>query len=260
MIKLLRKRNVAGISLLKDKVYLTQPDVKVMNSGMEYEVIGQPTPFTAVADIIALHEEGAGSRREPVPDGSGFTMPYGCSPHFGSVGKYFTASHCIPRDSNTVDLIDRDLKKVSTANVIKKHKWKKFGFFCFLFSVLTKKIQCINEDWAVLDAGNEGDKPIGVLSGGTVPPGYTFIAPLVENPEKYVGSKVTGIAFDYDARDYHVCICDIFDYGIVKYTIDNKPYLVKVWYARGYSKPGFSGTNAFPAVSPPSRTQDLRCS
>lgn len=251
MIKLLRKHNVVGISLLKDKVYLTQPDVKVMNSGMEYEVIGQPTPFIAVADIIALHEalheEGAGSRREL--GGSGFTMPYGCSPHFGSVGKYYTANHCIPRDSNTVDLIDRDLKKVGTANVIKKHKWKKFGFFCFLLSVLTKKMQCINEDWAVLDAGNDGDKPIGVLSGGTVPPGYTFIAPLVENPEKYVGSKVTGIAFDYDARDYHICICDIFDYGVVKYVIGSEWYFVRVWYAKGFSKPGFSGTNIYPLIS-----------
>lgn len=246
-LKLLKKEGIVGISFIKDKVYLSYPIT--IHGVSEYEVIGQPTLFTAAADIIALHEEGAGSRREPVPGGSGFTMPSGCSPHFGSGGKYYTANHCIPRDSNTVDLINRDLKKVGTANVIKKHKWKKFGFFCFLLSVLTQKIQCINEDWAVIDDGNSGDKPIGVLSGGTVPPGYTFIAPLVENPEKYVGSKVTGIAFDYDARDYRICICDIFDYGVVKYVIGSEWYFVRVWYAKGFSKPGFSGTNIYPLIS-----------
>jgi len=38
---------------------------------------------------------------------------------------------------------------------------------------------------------------------------------------------------------------------VVKYEIEGKIYPVYAWYARGYSKPGFSGANAFPAGACP---------
>lgn len=236
MIRLLRRPNVVGISLVRDKVYLTQPDVKIMSSGVEYEVIGTPVLTPAVSDIIDVSDKA--SQLPP-----SYIMPAGCSPNFGKDGGYYTANHCVSGDK--VVMVDKDLNKIGEANVVKRHKWRPFGFFCIVMSLITGKIQCVNEDLAVIDSGNSGDIPIGVLSGGTVPPGVTFIAPLTPKPEDYIGEKITGVTFDYDAKDYHVCVCDVFDYGIVKYMIDNKPYLVKVWYARGQSKPGFSVTNIY---------------
>ena len=37
--------------------------------------------------------------------------------------------------------------------------------------------------------------------------------------------------------------------GVVKYVIDSEWYFVRVWYAKGFSKPGFSGTNIYPLIN-----------
>lgn len=227
----LRKKNVVGISLLKDKVYLANPDVKVMESGVEYEVIGTPVPM--------------------------ILQPVGCSPDYGSSGNYYTAQHCIGiRGADTVQVYDPNANKTYTAKVVKQNPWKPLSFFSALVLSICEVLKqlfgvnCtteipVNKDWAIIDIGNEGDAPIGILSGGTIPPGITFFAPLVNNPEQYVGKKLKGTSYDYDARQYVTSEWEIFDYGIIKYGTSNEMYLVEAWYTRGFSKPGFSGTNAY---------------
>jgi hypothetical protein len=110
---------------------------------------------------------------------------------------------------------------------------------------LKKKLCCVNRDWAVISVGNTGEKPVAVLSGGTVPPGWAFFAPLVDDPLRLVGRTVTGIARDYDRGEDVIGQWNIVDYGVVKYIIDGGVYIVEALIARGFSKRGYSGTNVY---------------
>jgi hypothetical protein len=231
MIKLLKRllydKNVVGFSLIKSKVYLRSP-AAVPREYEEVEVIGTPVPF--------------------------FRYPAGCSPDFRVGNAFLTAQHCIGinRASGEVKMSD------GTAKIVKANPWRPLTkwllFWCFVEYLIAGKLDsCLNKDWALIDAGNEFTaEPIGALSGGTEPPGISFFAPYVSNPEKWVGRNVCGVSYDYDAQRYVLGTWKIVDLGVVKYELDGKIYPVYVWYARGYSKPGFSGTNAFPAGTCPS--------
>jgi hypothetical protein len=122
-----------------------------------------------------------------------------------------------------------------------------------------RTVSCLNKDWALVDGGNEFTAtPIGALSGGTEPPGMSFFAPYVDNPEEWVGKDICGVSYDYDAQKYVLGTWSIVDLGVVKYEIEGRIYPVYVWYARGYSKPGFSGTNAFPAGTCPRLPEEAK--
>lgn len=232
MIKILRRllkdENVVGFSLVKNKVYLRAPAAVPREYG-EVEVIGEPKPF--------------------------FRYPLGCSPDFQIGGNEFlTAQHCvgITRSSGEVKMNDG-----TYAKIVKANPWKPLTrwtlFWCFIEYLLTGKIvSCLNKDWAIIDGGNEFTAaPIGTLSGGTEPPLMSFFAPYTISPEEWIGKDICGISYDYDAKRYVLGIWKIEDLGIVKYEIEGNVYPVLAWYARGYSKPGFSGTNAFPAGTCP---------
>jgi len=232
MFKLLRRLlhdvNVVGFSLVRNKVYLRAPAAVPRECG-EVEVIGTPVPF--------------------------FRYPVGCSPDFGVGGNEFlTAQHCvgINKAQGFVKMNDNTHAKIVRAN-----PWRpltKFMlFWCFVEYLLTGRANsCLNRDWATVDAGNAFTAvPIGVLSGGTEPPGMSFFAPYVPNPQEWIGKEICGIAYDYDARKYMLGVWKIEDLGMVKYEIGGKVYPVYAWYARGYSKPGYSGANAFPAGTCP---------
>jgi len=173
--------------------------------------------------------------------------PVGCSPDYGnSDDGYYTAQHCVDIKGN------RDTVKMSDgseAYVLQKNPFKKFGFFCLLCSVLKKTLCCVNKDWAVISVGNTGEKPVAVLSGGTVPPGWAFFAPLVDDPLRLVGKTVTGVARDYDRGEDVIGEWEVVDYGIVKYIIDGGIYIVEALIARGFTKPGYSGANVYIAES-----------
>jgi len=232
MFKLLRRllhdNNVVGFSLVKNKVYLRSPAAVPREYG-EVEVIGEPKPF--------------------------FRQPSGCSPDFQVGGNGFlTAQHCvgISRSSGEVKMSDGVYAKIVRANPWRPlTKWMLIE--CFLEHLLTgKTVSCLNKDWALIDGGNEfTTAPIGALSGGTEPPGMSFFAPYVPNPEMWIGKEICGVSYDYDAGKYVVGMWRIEDLGIVRYDIDGRVYPVFAWFARGFSKPGFSGTNAFPAGTCP---------
>jgi hypothetical protein len=232
MLKLLRRllhdKNVVGFSLVRNKVYLRAPAVVPREYG-EVEVIGEPKPF--------------------------FRYPAGCSPDFRVGGSGFlTAQHCvgISRSRGEVKMSDG-----TYAKIVKANPWRPLTrwvmFWCFVEHLLTgKAVSCLNKDWALIDGGNEfSATPVGVLSGGTEPPGMSFFAPYIDNPEEWIGKDVCGVSYDYDAGKYVVGTWRITDLGVVKYEIDGIIYPVCAWYARGYSKPGYSGTNAFPAGTCP---------
>jgi hypothetical protein len=227
--RLLKDRNVVGFSLVKNKVYLKSPAVVPREYG-EVEVIGEPKPF--------------------------FRYPAGCSPDFQVGGSEFlTAQHCvgITKSNGSVKMSDG-----TYAMIVKANPWRPLTrlvmFCCFAEHLLTgKTVSCLNKDWALIDGGNEFTAlPVGVLSGGTEPPGISFFAPYTDNPEEWIGRDICGVSYDYDAEKYVLNTWRIEDLGVVKYEIDGKIYPVYAWYARGYSKPGFSGTNAFPAGTCPS--------
>jgi hypothetical protein len=228
--RLIRDSNVVGISLIRNKVYLRSPATVPREYGEEVEVIGTPMPF--------------------------FRYPIGCSPSF-KVGRneFLTAQHClgITKSKGEIKMSDGTYAKIVRAN-----PWRPLSTWmllhCFVEYLLTgKMMSCLNKDWAIIDGGNEfTSAPIGALSGGTEPPGMSFFAPYVPDPERWVGKEVCGIAYDYDAQKYVLGRWKITDLGIVKYGINGRVYLVYAWYARGFSKPGYSGTNAFPADSCPS--------
>jgi hypothetical protein len=232
MIKLLRRllkdRNAVGFSLVKNKVYLRSPTAVTREFG-EVEVIGEPKPF--------------------------FRQPVGCSPDFEVGGNGFlTAQHClgISKSHGEVKMSDETYAKIVKANPwLPLTRW--VVFWCFIEYLLTgKTVNCLNKDWALIDVGNEhASTPIGALSGGTEPPGISFFAPYVSNPEEWVGKEICGVSYDYDAQKYVLGVWQISDLGVVKYEIEGKVYPVYAWYARGFSKPGFSGTNAFPAGACP---------
>jgi hypothetical protein len=194
----------------------------------EVEVIGEPKPF--------------------------FRQPVGCSPDFRAGNGFLTAQHCvgISKSSGEVKMSDGTYAKIVSAN-----PWHPLTrwvlFWCFVEYLLTGKIvSCLNKDWALIDSGNEFTAtPIGALSGGTEPPGLSFFAPYVDNPEEWVNKEVCGVSYDYDAQKYVLDTWKIEDVGVVKYEIEGEIYPVYAWYARGFSKPGFSGTNAFPAGTCP---------
>jgi hypothetical protein len=79
----------------------------------------------------------------------------------------------------------------------------------------------------------------------------SFFAPYVDKPEEWIGGEICGVSYDYDAQKYVLGMWRIVDLGVVKYEIEGRVYPVFAWYARGFSKPGFSGTNAFPAGTCP---------
>ena len=226
--RLLKDKNAVGFSLAKNKIYLKSPAVVTREYG-EVEIIGTPVPF--------------------------FRQPIGCSPDFkvGCNG-FLTAQHClgITRLSGEVKMNDETYAKIIEAN-----PWRPLTrwvmFWCFVGYLLNgKTVSCLNKDWAIIDAGNEFTAtPIGVLSGGTEPPGVSFFAPYVPNPQEWIGREVCGVSYDYDAQKYVLGAWQISDLGMVKYEIEGKVYPVYAWYARGFSKPGFSGTNAFPAGTCP---------
>ena len=226
--RLLKDKNAVGFSLVKNKIYLKSPAVVTREYG-EVEIIGTPVPF--------------------------FRQPIGCSPDFKVGGnRFLTAQHClgITRSSGEVKMSDGTYAKIVRANPWRPlTKW--VLFWCFIEYLLTGKITgCLNKDWALIDAGNEFTAtPVGTLSGGTEPPGISFFAPYVSNPEEWVGREVCGISYDYDAQKYVLGVWQIVDLGVVKYEIEGKVYPVYAWYARGFSKPGYSGTNAFPAGACP---------
>ena len=226
--RLLLDRNVVGVSLVRDKVYLNAPAAVPREYG-EVEVIGTPVPF--------------------------FRQPVGCSPDFKVGGNEFlTAQHCvgISRTSGEVEMSDG-----THARIVKANPWHPLNrwllLWCFVEYVLTGRIAgCLDKDWAVIDSGNEFTAtPIGALSGGTEPPGISFFAPFTDKPEEWIGKEICGVSYDYDAQRYVLGVWNVVDLGVVKYEIEGKIYPVFVWYARGYSKPGFSGTNAFPAGTCP---------
>jgi len=226
--RLLKDENVVGISLIRNKVYVKSPAVVPREYG-EVEVIGEPRPF--------------------------FRYPFGCSPDFRVGGNGFlTAQHCvgINKDQGTVKMNDD-----TYAKIVESNPWRPFTRFtlieCFIEYLLTgKTVSCLNKDWAIIDGGNEfTGRPIGALSGGTEPPGISFFAPYVPNPEEWINKEICGISYDYDNKKYVLGTWKIDDLGVVKYDIEDKVYFVYVWYARGFSKPGFSGTNAFPAGTCP---------
>jgi hypothetical protein len=143
------------------------------------------------------------------------------------------------------------------AKIVRANPWRPLTrwvlFWCFVEYLLTgRTVRCVNKDWATVDGGNEFQPyPVGVLSGGTEPPGMSFFAPFVEHPERWIDEDICGISYDYDAQKYVLGTWRIEDLGVVRYDIDGKIYPVFAWFARGYSKPGFSGTNAFPAGTCP---------
>jgi hypothetical protein len=226
--RLIKDENVVGFSLVKNKVYLRSPAAVPREYG-EMEVIGEPKPF--------------------------FRYPVGCSPDFGVGGNEFlTAQHCvgITRTSGEVKMSDGTYAKIIRANPWRPlTKWTLF--LCFIEYLITgKTVSCLNKDWATIDGGNEFHTlPVGALSGGTEPPGVSFFAPYVKNPEEWIGKEICGVSYDYDAQLYVFGMWKIEDLGVVKYKIEGRVYPVYAWYARGFSKPGFSGTNAFPAGTCP---------
>jgi hypothetical protein len=183
-----------------------------------------------------------------------FRQPVGCSPDFKVEGGFLTAQHCvgIAKSSGEVRMNDG-----TYARIVKSNPWYPLTrwvlFWCFVEYLLTgRTVSCLNKDWALVDGGNEFTAtPIGVLSGGTEPPGMSFFAPYVQNPEEWINRDICGISYDYDAQKYVLGMWNIVDLGVVKYEIEGKIYPVYAWYARGFSKPGFSGTNAFPAGTCP---------
>jgi len=226
--RLLLDRNVVGVSLVREKVYLRSPAAVPREYG-EVEVIGEPVPF--------------------------FRQPVGCSPDFQVGGNGFlTAQHCvgITKSSGEVRMNDG-----TYARIVKANPWSPLNswmlFWCFVEHLLTGKVvNCLNKDWAIIDSGNEyAAVPAGALSGGTEPPGMSFFAPYVDKPEEWIGGEICGLSYDYDAQKYVLGTWRIVDLGVVKYEIEGKIYPVYAWYARGFSKPGFSGTNAFPAGTCP---------
>jgi len=226
--RLLKDENVVGISLVRNKVYVKSPAVVPREYG-EVEVIGEPKPF--------------------------FRYPFGCSPDFKVGGNGFlTAQHCvgINRSQGEVMMSDGVYAKIVQAN-----PWSPLTrwtlFWCFIEYLLTgKTVSCLNKDWAIIDGGNEfTSRPIGALSGGTEPPGISFFAPYVSNPEEWINKEICGVSYDYDAQKYVLGTWQIVDLGVVKYEIDGNIYPVYAWFARGFSKPGYSGTNAFPAGTCP---------
>jgi hypothetical protein len=230
--RLLEDDNIVGFSLVKRKIYLKSPTA-VPREYEEVEVIGQPIPF--------------------------FRYPVGCSPSFQVGGNEFlTAQHCIGinRTRGEVRMSDG-----TYARIVRANPWTPLTklklVLCFIEYLLTgKAYNCTNVDWATINSGNEFPAaPVGVLSGGTEPPGITFFAPYVPDPERWIGYDICGVAYDYDAGRFAVGTWRIVDVGVVKYIIDRKVYPVYAWYAKGYSKPGYSGTNAFPAGTCPSLPQ-----
>jgi len=232
MIKLLKRllkdENVVGFSLVKNKVYLRSPAV-VPREYEEVEVIGTAVPF--------------------------FRYPAGCSPDFKAGGNGFlTAQHCvgISKSYGEVKMNDE-----TYAKIVKANPWRPLTrwvlFWCFIEYLVTGKIvNCLNKDWALIDSGNEFTAmPVGTLSGGTEPPGISFFAPYVSNPEEWIGKEVCGVSYDYDAKQYVLGVWKVEDVGVVRYDIEGRMYPVYAWYARGFSKPGYSGTNAFPAGTCP---------
>jgi hypothetical protein len=225
--RLLLDRNVVGVSLVKNKVYLKSPAAVPREYG-EVEVIGEPVPF--------------------------FRQPVGCSPDFQVEGGFLTAQHCvgIAKSSGEVRMSDG-----TYARIVKANPWCPLTrwvlFWCFVEYLLTgRAVSCLNKDWALVDGGNEFTAtPIGALSGGTEPPGMSFFAPFVDKPEEWINRDICGISYDYDAQKYVLGTWSIADLGVVKYEIEGRIYPVFAWYARGFSKPGFSGTNAFPAGTCP---------
>jgi hypothetical protein len=230
LYKYIRSREVVAVG--QSRVYVREPSHYLASKGIEYEIIGTPVPMNM----------------EPVYEGASFVKgerirPIGCSPDYGnSDGGYYTAQHCIDirGERDTVKMSDG-----SEAYVLQKNPFRRFGFFCALCSVLRRTLCCVNSDWAVISVGNTGEKPVAVLSGGTVPPGWVFFAPLVDDPTTLVGKTVTGVSRDYDSKEDVVGTWDVVDYGVVKYVIDGGIYVVEALIARGFSKPGYSGTNVY---------------
>jgi len=225
--RFIHDNNIVGFSLVKKKVYIKAPAIIPKELG-EVEVIGEPKPF--------------------------FLQPRGCSPDFEVKGAYLTAQHCIGIDnagSKPVVMLDG-----SYATVLKANPWKPLTMWglieCVIEYFFTKKWRCINMDWALITRGNAFPaSPVGALSGGTEPPGITFFAPYVPNPHEWIGKEVCGVSYDYDSHVYVKNTWGIYDLAVVRYNINGNIYPVLAWFARGFSKPGFSGTNAFPPSSCP---------
>ncbi|MCI4409934.1 MAG: hypothetical protein JHC26_12645 [Thermofilum sp.] len=226
--RFLKDPNIVGFSLVEKKVYVKAP-ATIPNEFGTVEVIGEPRPF--------------------------FLQPRGCSPDFETQsGSYLTAQHCIGinNDSRPITMMDG-----STANIIKANPWQPLTTWglieCIIEYFFTRRWKCINVDWALIDRGNAfpASSPVGALSGGTEPPGLSFFAPYVDNPNEWVGKQICGISYDYDNNVYVQNTWNINDFAVVRYNIDGNIYPVFVWYAKGFSKPGFSGTNAFPPSSCP---------
>jgi len=225
--RFLYDHNIVGFSLVKKKVYVKSPAV-IPNELGEVEVIGEPKPF--------------------------FLQPRGCSPDFEAQGTYLTAQHCVGIDntgSKPVVMMDG-----SYAAVLKANPWKPLTVWglieCMIKYFFTKRWDCINIDWALITRGNAfPSPPVGALSGGTDPPGITFFAPYVPDPHNWIGKQICGLSYDYDNHVYVQNTWDIYDLAVVRYNIDGNIYPVLAWFARGFSKPGFSGTNAFPPSACP---------
>jgi len=211
--KLLREENVVAVSLTSRRVYLSEPAVKELAAGYEYVVIGKVRPF--------------------------FLYPVGCSPHFKAEEGYATAQHCIGISKKRGDRVV--LNDGTVATVLTANPWKHVSPLLMCLGYVP-----VNRDVAYLDVGNDHDEnPVAVLSGGTVPPGYTFFEPIAAEPIKLIGKKLCGISLDYDAQQFFRGEWKVVDYTLTKYLVKNKIYLFKQLLSAGYSKPGFSGTNAY---------------
>jgi hypothetical protein len=228
--RLLKDPNIVGFSLVRKRVYLKAPAAVPREYG-EVEAIGEPRLF--------------------------FLRPQGCSPDFSvSGGEYLTAQHCIGITSGGGRQVM--MSDGLPARAVKTNPWRPLTWWrlvlCAIEYFLARRWSCVNADWALVSRGNTySAAPVGTLSGGTEPPGVTFLAPFTPlvSPREWIGKKVCGVSYDYD-RDAHVVNeWEIYDYAVVKYVIEGKVYPVLAWFARGYSKPGFSGTCIYPAGSCP---------
>jgi hypothetical protein len=215
------------------------------------KTVGQYVKMIPVGRILALFVDN------PV-------YPLGCSPDYGSNGKYETARHCvlngdICRLRNVVDMSDG-----GKANVVGFMEYKACrSWICWVFAKFLNRYgwiydKCVEEwDNALLDRGNEGGMPDLILFAGSEDgrlglfiEGMYSVAEGRKLPDPPFRVKVQSVDYWVQGGSPQIVEWEttINGAGLFLVWFGNYVLPFRAYYSYPSSigvKPGFSGSNAF---------------
>lgn len=240
-------RGIVGVT--DEGVVFVEDVVRRSDEGRARKValkaVGQFTKVVHVGRILALQFVD-----NPI-------YPVGCSPNYGSNGRYETARHCV-LNGDICRLRNVDMSDGSKGNVVGFMYYEACkSWICWVFARFLNRYgwiydRCIEQwDNALLDRGNEGGRPDLLLFAGSEDQKLALFIRGMEGrelPDPPFKVRVQSVDYWRDKPQVVEWETVINDTGLFMVWFGNYVLPFRAYYSYPASievKPGFSGSNVF---------------